>query len=393
MFNVDLVDSSGDVRACGFHEMADKMHSLFELGKVYYISRGRLKPANRSFNTTSCDYEITLNEDSEVELCTEVDSSLPTITYNFVTIDKLEGIEPNTVIDVIGICRDVDCLHSLISKSNKKLTKREIQLVDRSSHIVRCTLWGTEAEGFSEEETFPVVAIKGVRVSDFGGRSLNVGFNSVLSVNPDIPEAYQLRGWFDNFGKDVETTSISDARGGGGGPTSFLTLSQVKELNLGQKEKPDYFSVSASVIFSRKENCLYKACPTAECNKKVTEDNTGGYFCEKCNQSFSSFKYRMILMINTSDHSDSQWLTCFQDTGSEILGKSAQELGELRETDENGFDTVFQDANFKEFVFRIRAKMDTYNDEQRLKCYCVGVAPINYVQETKRNIELIKEMM
>ncbi len=34
---------------------------------MYYISRGRLKPANRSFNTTSCEYEITLNEDSEVE--------------------------------------------------------------------------------------------------------------------------------------------------------------------------------------------------------------------------------------------------------------------------------------------------------------------------------------
>ena len=79
--------------------------------------------------------------------------------------------------------------------------------------------------------------------------------------------------------------------------TSFLTLSQVKELNLGQKEKPDYFSVTASVIFAKKDNCLYKACPTEECNKKVTEDNTGGYYCEKCNKSFDKFKYRMILMV------------------------------------------------------------------------------------------------
>ena len=82
--------------------------------------------------------------------------------------------------------------------------------------------------------------------------------------------------------------------------TSFLTLGQVKELNLGQKEKPDYFSVTASVIFARKENCLYKACPTEECNKKVTEDNMGGYFCEKCNRSFDKFKYRMILMVRTT---------------------------------------------------------------------------------------------
>ena len=35
---------------------------------MYYISRGRLRPANKQFNTTKNDYELTLNEDSEIEL-------------------------------------------------------------------------------------------------------------------------------------------------------------------------------------------------------------------------------------------------------------------------------------------------------------------------------------
>ena len=65
--------------------------------------------------------------------------------------------------------------------------------------------------------------------------------------------------------------------------------------------------------------------------------------------------------INTADHSDSQWMTCFQDTGSEILGVPAQELGHLRDTDDAAFDLVFQQANFKDFVFKARAKVDTYN--------------------------------
>ena len=134
---------------------------------------------------------------------------------------------------MIGVCRETDSLHNLISKSNKKLTKRDIQLVDRSNHIVKCTLWGAEAEGFSEEQTFPVIAIKGARVSDFGGRTLNIGYNSVMTINPDIPEAHQLRGWFDNFGKNVEATSISDARGGGGeyriASTELLTTKQLKK--------------------------------------------------------------------------------------------------------------------------------------------------------------------
>jgi len=51
-------------------------------------------------------------------------------------------------------------------------------------------------------------------------------------------------------------------------------------------------------------------------------------------------------------------MTCFQETGSEVLGVSAQELGEMEETD---YDQVFQRINFKEFVFKIRAKMDVFN--------------------------------
>ena len=38
-----------------------------------------------------------------------------------------------------------------------------------------------------------------------------------MSVDPDIPEAHQLRGWFDNVGRNQEAASISDQRGGGGG--------------------------------------------------------------------------------------------------------------------------------------------------------------------------------
>ena len=46
-----------------------------------------------------------------------------------------------------------------------------------------------------------------------------------------------------------------------GQPTAFLTLGQVKELDLGRKEKPDYFSCKAGITFIKKDNCLYKVRP------------------------------------------------------------------------------------------------------------------------------------
>lgn len=67
------------------------------------------------------------------------------------------------------------------------------------------------------------------------------------------------------------------------------------------------------------------------------------------------------LQINVADHSGSQWLTCFQDTGTEVLGVDAQQLGEMRDSDEAAFDEIFQKVNFRDFMFKIRAKMDTFN--------------------------------
>lgn len=72
----------------------------------------------------------------------------------------------------------------------------------------------------------------------------------------------------------------------------------MKELDLGCGEKPDYFCCKGSVAFARKENCVYKACPSPDCNKKVTEGSGGEYYCEKCNQNSPNFKYRMILTVS-----------------------------------------------------------------------------------------------
>lgn len=395
VLNVDLVDKDGEIRACCFNDVADKFHSLFEMGKVYYVSRGRLKPANRNFNHLKNDYELNLTEETEVEPCMDAAPDLPTLQYNFRAIADLESEEPSSFVDVIGVCKHASEVASIITKTtNRKLSKREVSLVDRSGRIITLTLWGSEAEEF-DGSRFPVVAVKGAKVSDFGGRSLSTQFSSVLTLNPDIPEAHSLRGWYDSTGQHEEASSLSGQKGAGGGVGApYLSFGQVKELDLGRKDKPDYFTVKGSVTFARNQNVLYKACPNQECNKKVTDGAAGGqYFCEKCNQSFPNFKYRMILTINVGDHSGNHWLTCFQDTGSDILGMGGQELGELKEQDEVAYDQVFHQANFKDYTFKIRAKIDTYNDEQRLKCYCVAATPLNYAQETLRLVEEIKLMM
>ena len=65
----------------------------------------------------------------------------------------------------------------------------------------------SQAEVFDGSSN-PVLAVKGARVSDFGGCSLSLINSSTLQINPDIPETFRLRQWFDNDKRTGEITSI-----------------------------------------------------------------------------------------------------------------------------------------------------------------------------------------
>lgn len=72
-----------------FNEAARKFYDRFQLGKVYYISRGTLRVANKQFKTVQNDYEMNLNENSEVEEAVNETAFIPQTKFNFVPIDEL----------------------------------------------------------------------------------------------------------------------------------------------------------------------------------------------------------------------------------------------------------------------------------------------------------------
>ncbi|MEE6469176.1 hypothetical protein FKM82_008528 [Ascaphus truei] len=362
LFSIEMVDESGEIRATAFNDQADKFFSLLEVNKVYYFSKGTLKIANKQYTSVKNDYEMTFNSETSVIPCDD-SSDVPTVQFDFVAISELENKNKDTLLDVIGICKSFDEVTKITIKSNnREVSKRSIHLMDSSGKMVTTTLWGEDAEKFDGSGQ-PVVAIKGARLSDFGGRSLSVLSASTVMLNPDIPEAFKLRGWFDSEGQVVEATSISELRGGGmgGANTNWKSLLEVKTENLGHGEKADYFSSVATVVYLRKENCMYQACPSPECNKKVIDHQNGLFRCEKCDKEFPNFKYRLILSANIADFAENQWVTCFQESAEAILGQNATYLGELKEKNEQAFEEVFQNANFHSYTFRVRVKLETYN--------------------------------
>uniref|UniRef100_A0A2R9BVF9 Replication protein A subunit n=1 Tax=Pan paniscus TaxID=9597 RepID=A0A2R9BVF9_PANPA len=391
LFSLELVDESGEIRATAFNEQVDKFFPLIEVNKVYYFSKGTLKIANKQFTAVKNDYEMTFNNETSVMPC-EDDRHLPTVQFDFTGIDDLENKSKDSLVDIIGICKSYeDATKITVRSNNREVAKRNIYLMDTSGKVVTATLWGEDADKFDGSRQ-PVLAIKGARVSDFGGRSLSVLSSSTIIANPDIPEAYKLRGWFDSEGQALDGVSISDLKSGGvgGSNTNWKTLYEVKSENLGQGDKPDYFSSVATVVYLRKENCMYQACPTQDCNKKVIDQQNGLYRCEKCDTEFPNFKYRMILSVNIADFQENQWVTCFQESAEAILGHNAAYLGELKDKNEQAFEEVFQNANFRSFIFRVRVKVETYNDESRIKATVMDVKPVDYREYGRRLVMSIR---
>ncbi|CAG6001234.1 replication protein A 70 kDa DNA-binding subunit isoform 1-T1 [Menidia menidia] len=391
LFSMEIVDESGEIRVTGFNQEVDKFYTLIEVGKVYYISKGSLKIANKQYSSVKNDYEMTLNGESTIIPC-EDSCDVPMMQCDFVSIGDLESRDKDAIVDVIGVCKSVDEVTRFTTKANREVTKRTLNLMDMSGKLVTVTLWGEEAEKF-EGSGQPVLAIKGAKLSDFGGRSLSASFGSTLMTNPDIPEAYKLRAWYDREGHAMDGQSLTEMKGGGGGGnTNWKTLSDVKTEHLGHGDKADYYTCIATIVYLRKENCLYQACPSQDCNKKVVDQQNGMYRCEKCDKEFPNFKYRLILSANVADYGDNQWVTCFQESAEAILGQNAAYLGQLKDSNESAFDEIFQQANFHTFVFRSRVKLETYNDESRIKATVMEAKPVDHREYSKRLIMNIMKL-
>lgn len=393
LFSMDLIDESGEIRATAFNNECDKFFDMIEVNKVYFITRGSIKTANKKFSNLNNDYELTLSGESQVFPCNDVDDSqLPAVKFNFTPLSKVKDFDVDKVIDVIGVCQTAGDVVSLVSKTTQReMKKRDVTLVDQSMSSVVVTLWDTAAEEF-DASLQPVIAIKGSRIREFmGSKSLSLLGSTVMQINPDIEEAHRIRGWFDSLSPNMEFNSVS-SRTEMGSNSQFQTIKGALLAQLGSGDKPDYYSMYAYLIFVRSESALYKACPSTDCQKKLIDRNDGTYRCEKCSLETEDFKYRYLLSAQLADSTGNQWVTLFQESAESLLGITSTDLGKIMEEDKDEYGDIFQKQMFKLFEIRARAKMETYNNETKLKVTLFKIKPVDYKAASTKLIADIKRL-
>lgn len=368
LFSVNLLDESGEIKATGFNDQCDMFFDLLQEGSVYYISAPcRVQIAKKQFSNLSHDYEMTFENGTSI-VKAEDQSSVPQMRFNFCNIQDLQNVEKDNTVDIIGVLKEVGEESQITSKkTGQPFSKRDLTIVDDTGYSVRVTVWGAMASSF-EAPTESVLAFKGTKVSDFNGKSLSLLSSGTMSVDPDISDAHRLKGWYDSTGRtdSFATHQNTSAMGTAGGrKDDFKTIAQVKEENIGVDDQ-QYYSIKATIVFIRNENFAYPACPREECkNKKVISMGDGTWRCESCDSTHDRAEYRYIMSINVADHTNHQWLSCFDETGRTIMGMSATELTEIQQTDDARFKSIFESVNCQTLKFRCRAKMDTYGGAQK----------------------------
>ncbi|PIN19838.1 hypothetical protein CDL12_07480 [Handroanthus impetiginosus] len=382
VFSFDLLDSDGgEIRVICFNAVVDRFYDTIEVGKVYVISKGSLKPAQKNFNHLKNEWEIFLETTSSVDLCPDEDASIPRQQFSFRPISEIENVESNSILDVIGVVVTVNPSVPILRKNGMETQRRILNLKDQSGRSVELTLWGDfcNREGQQMEEMvetgiYPIVAVKAGKVNDFSGKSISTISATQLFINPDFPEAHSLRDWFDRGGKDTSSHSISrEVMPGGMKNETRKSLAQIKDEGLGRSDKPDWITVKATVSFIKTDNFCYTACPLMigdrQCNKKVTKSGNSRWLCDRCNQEFEECDYRYLLQVQVQDHTGLTWVTAFQETGEEILGCSAKELYMLKyeAQDEQRFVETIRNCLFTEFLLKLKIKEEIYGDEQRVK--------------------------
>lgn len=242
VFSISLMDASGEIRATAFNDAVTQFFPLFEVGRVYSISKGQVKIAKRGFGGStstgaimSNPYDMSLEKDTIVKPISGMDaSSVPTLTYLIIPLINLAECSKDSIVDVLGVITEVHPISSIVVKATgKQLTRRDLTIVDSSNCSIRVTLWGKQAEDADGPDwnSEPVLAIKGAKVSDWGGRTLNIIGSTQLSLQPmDLDSALTLRGWYDTVGSTIAKSS------------TIRNLSSTGGSNNGSSEDPQMAS-------------------------------------------------------------------------------------------------------------------------------------------------------
>ena len=405
VMTVELVDEAGTaIQATVWKDAIDKYDEMLVVGKVYYVAKGSLRPANKQYSSCNNDYEMSLDGRCEIEPCLDpVDVSKMARAYELVKIDQLATkIGTRGSVDVLAVVQSVGELGAVRRKSdNEEIQRRDVVLADDTGKSVTLTLWNALAvEQGAQLATMnePIVAVRGLRVTDYNGVSLSTVARSEMVIEPtsaDVADRVAaLRASYDPAATFVAAgAGLATARGSLGGQNAAqrTTLMDMQPELLPPSTAPAVVGLvnATACLIKADQPMYYTACPEEGNNKKVVEEN-GKWYCEATQKTYDTCRRRYILRMKIQDTSGAGWVNVFHEQACEMLGMDAEALHAIREADPAKYERAVKRAQFCDWHLKLKAKTEEYQGESRRRLTVLQCAKPDYAAEAKHLLGLIE---
>jgi len=392
LFTIHLLDAFNSEIRCTFYSQAcDKFFDMIEINKVYKFSGAKVKDVmDKRYTSITNSYDLTFDSNSVVT--EEVDNGeINQYTLNLTKISKLSLVDPNRIVDVMGIVKSVSDLQTY-QNDNKSSHKRDITVFDETAEI-RLTLWDNFAMTGDDDLKHLIVAFKNVRIGEYSGRSLSTTLSSSMIINPN--EGDYLRKWvlenngnIDVISRDVKSVTKSISQSNCLDISKRTSIKYIRDNDLGHNEAANTVTLKVtftSVNYDRKP--WYDACPSKGCNKKLSEV-LGNWHCERCDKDFRECVKRFILSCVCSDHSGQLTLTLYNEQAELLLGVSASRLSNLLDDDKIAeYEDYFRGVLFNSYVISVRLKNKYVKDDLVLESTVLHIEKIGWALETNLLLE------
>lgn len=415
---IDLIDKAGtEISGTFFGRAVDRFYEMLIPQKVYYFSRGSVKAGNPRFDKT--EFVITFDDNTEIQAAEE-DQEIPGVKYTFVPLADIDGAQVNSTIDIKAVISEAREPFALtLKKDNSERVKRELVLWDDSgpdgSHFVELTIWGQNAHDNFEAGT--VMFAKGMRVSEWNSAKTLNG-SSGYELNPDNPDAFALQRKYQekkpNPGpsagrsktlsgtrETIEAIKVADLDLGPplapgqpadpNGPRSVHRHFVLATLSNMPADRPPFYQACPEMVDSNRTDARTGEVQKRSCNRKVSQ-NGAVWECQSGHQCARPTARYLANRVQVVDHTGSHEVSFFDEAGRQIFGCEANEIADMWE-DPSRADELSQrlsQLSWKRYLFRLSAKKEMWQDEQRVRLNAEEGALPNFTKEGQRMLAEVK---
>ncbi|PWA97567.1 replication protein A 70 kDa DNA-binding subunit B [Artemisia annua] len=352
-------------------KLVDQFKAQLEEGNAVMLQNYSLGKIQPKFRIIKKGIRLSFLQNTTVEKCIDFTGSMYGFDFrHFNTISNVT-IEEVGQFDVIGqvvACDDMDCY----DKNGRSGKKKPLTLLDAEGNELRCTLWGSFAQEFTDflnqtadHTKIIVVLYLGMMKIWDGKTGVQNGYNATrlfLYNGKESITAPELKDVDDfrkrmlmtiNEEKTEHTASRISAASTYSTKDDFVTkhpLRQIVEL-LDVKQGEPSVIVGTVKGINEEDGWWYLGC--GKCKKKVVKasdivdleaetpqksaDSPTEWFCTKCDAVCTSLKTQYRVQIRVQDSTGTCSLSLFNDEVQAYVDRSAYQLTEKYEKRDSTF--------------------------------------------------------